>query len=200
MASPIEPPKACLVKNLPFERDGGKDTVERALAVGGHQHQVLPALVDVPNLALGGEAEPGDDEVEVGLAEAVRHGTARREDDRVAVGRVGGEEGRGRAAPAGRGERRGAGTRRGRHGEAGGATGGRWEGREESFGRAREAEGGRRRGGRHGNGLAVGGCGFCGGCVAAAGRGGCAARGLGERTAAECDGSEQDLILFETAG
>lgn len=42
-----------------------------------------------------------------------------------------------------------------------------------------------------GQGLAVGRCGFCGGCVAAAGRGGCAARGLGERTAAECDGSEK---------
>lgn len=42
--------------------------------------------------------------------------------------------------------------------------------------------------------LAAGGCGFCGGCVAAAaaaGRGGCAAQGLGERTAAECDGSEK---------
>lgn len=102
---------------LPFEWDGGKDTVERALAVGGHQHQVLPALVDIPHLpikhqrsltgtfenlpwqvgrrfahlALGGEAEPGDDEVEVGLAEAVRHGTARGEDDGVAVARVGGE-------------------------------------------------------------------------------------------------------------
>lgn len=89
MTGPIEPPKACLVKNLPFEWDRGKDTVERALTVGGHQHQVLPTLVDIPHLALGGEAEPGDDEVEVGLAEAVRHGTARGEDDGVAVARVG---------------------------------------------------------------------------------------------------------------
>lgn len=126
MTGPIEPPKACLVKNLPFEWDGGEDTVERALTVGGHQHQVLPALVDIPHLALGGEAEPGDDEVEVGLAEAVRHGTARGEDDGVAVARVRGEEGRGRAASAScRGERCGAGTRGGRHGEAGGASGGR---------------------------------------------------------------------------
>ena len=115
---------------LAFKRDGSKDTVERALPVSGHQHQVLPALVHVPHLGtkhqrslarisreegrpmmadqlfahlpLGGEAEPRDGEVEADLPEAVPHGRARSEQDGLAVAWVGGEEGgRRRAAPAG---------------------------------------------------------------------------------------------------
>ena len=128
---------------LAFKRDGSKDTVERALPVSGHQYQVLPALVHVPHLgtkhqrslartsreeghpmmagqlfahlALGGEAEPRDGEVEAGLPEAVPHGRARGEQDGLAVARVGGEEGGRRR----RGEGWGAGRRRGGHGDVG---------------------------------------------------------------------------------
>jgi len=78
------------------------------------------------HLALGGEAEPRDGEVEADLPEAVPHGRARGEQDGLAVARVGGEEGgrrrrrRRRAAPAGRrGEGWGAGRSGGGHGDIG---------------------------------------------------------------------------------
>jgi hypothetical protein len=71
-------------------------------------------------LALGGEVEPRDGEVEASLPEAVPHGGARGEQDGLAVPRVGGEEGGRRAG----GEARGAGRRGGGgHGDVGEASG-----------------------------------------------------------------------------
>lgn len=53
-------------------------------------HDARPAAQLFANLALGGEAEPGDGEVEAGLPEAVTHGGACGEQDGLAVAWVGG--------------------------------------------------------------------------------------------------------------